>query len=96
LKTKLNIKRIIRQRNLVGLTALLLMAGIAATATSAADAASTTYVCVSKRTSLVYFKTKCGKTERRVAFKTVTNGINGTDGSAGPVSYTHLRAHETG
>jgi hypothetical protein len=84
LKTQLNIKRIIRQRNLAGLTALLLMAGIAATATSEADAASTAYVCVSKSTSLVYFKTKCAKTERRVAFKTVTNGINGTDGSAGP------------
>jgi hypothetical protein len=60
------------------------MAGFAATSTSAADAASTTYVCVNKSTSLVYFKTKCAKTERRVAFTSVTNGINGTDGSAGP------------
>jgi hypothetical protein len=84
LKTQPNIKRTIRQRNLAGLTALLLMAGIAATTTSAAYAASTTYVCVNKSTSLVYFKTKCAKTERRVAFKTVTNGTNGTDGSAGP------------
>jgi hypothetical protein len=84
LNTQLKIKRTIRQRNLAGLAALLLMAGIAATSTSAADAASTTYVCVNKSTSLVYFKTKCAKTERRVAFKTVTNGINGKDGSAGP------------
>jgi hypothetical protein len=88
LKTQLNIKRILRQRNLAGLTALLLMAGIAATATSSADAASTTYVCVNKSTSLVYFKTKCAKTERRVAINTVTNGTNGTDGSAGPTGLT--------
>jgi hypothetical protein len=88
LNTQLNIKRLIRQRNLAGLTALLLMAGIAATSTSAADAASTTYVCVNKSTSLVYFKTKCAKTERRVALTSVTNGINGTDGSAGPTGPT--------
>jgi len=66
---KTDIKRTIRQRNLAGLTALLLMAGIAATTTSAADAASTTYVCVNKSTSQVYLKTKCAKTERRVAFR---------------------------
>jgi hypothetical protein len=84
LKTQPNIKRIIRQRNLAGLSALLLMAGIAATAASSADAASTTYICVNKSTSQVYLKTKCAMTERRVAFKTVTIGTNGTDGSAGP------------
>jgi hypothetical protein len=88
LKTQLNIKRILRQRNLAGLTALLLMAGIAAASTSAADAASTTFVCVNKSTSQVYLKAKCAKTERRVAFKTVINGTNGTDGSAGPIGLT--------
>jgi hypothetical protein len=84
LNTQPHTKRTIRQRNLAGLTALLLMACIAAAPTSAADAASTTYVCVNKSTSQVYLKTKCAKTERRVAFKTVINGINGKDGSAGP------------
>lgn len=88
LKTPPNFKRITRQRNLAALTALLLMAGITATAASSADAASTTYVCVNKTTSLVYFKTKCAKTERRVAINTVTNGTNGTDGSAGAIGLT--------
>ena len=84
MKTQPNNKRLTRQRNFATLAALLLMAGIAATAASSADAASTTYVCVNKTTSLVYFKAKCAKTERRVAINTVTNGTNGTDGSAGP------------
>jgi hypothetical protein len=85
LNTQLKIKRITRQRNLAALTALLLMSGIAATAASSAEAASITYVCVNKTTSMVYLKTKCSKTERRVAFKTVANGTNGTDGPAGPI-----------
>lgn len=85
MKTQPNNKRFTRQRNLAAMTALLLMAGIAATAASSADAASNTYVCVNKTTSLVYFKAKCAKTERRVAINTVTNGTNGKDGSAGPI-----------
>ena len=88
MNTQLKNKLITRQRSLAALAALLLMAGIATTASSSADAASSTYVCVNKTTSLVYFKTKCAKTERRVAINTVTNGTNGTDGSAGPIGLT--------
>jgi hypothetical protein len=70
---------------------MLLMAGIAVTASMSAVAAGSTYVCVSKTTSVVYFKTKCAKTERRVAFTSAAtltsaahNGIDGKDGLTGP------------
>jgi hypothetical protein len=70
---------------------MLLMAGIAVTASMSAVAAGSTYVCVSKTTSVVYFKAKCAKTERRVAFTSAANltsaahnGVDGKDGSAGP------------
>jgi hypothetical protein len=79
------------QRNLAALTAMLLMAGIAVTASMSAVAAGSTYVCVSKTTSVVYFKAKCAKTERRVAFTSAAtlpaaahNGIDGKDGLTGP------------
>lgn len=74
------------QRNLATLAALLL-AATSATASVATAASSTTYVCVSKTTSQVYFKAKCGKTERRVPFTSATNGTNGIDGAKGDSAY---------
>jgi hypothetical protein len=68
LNTQLNINRTTRQRNLAAVTALLLMVGTSVSAV----AASTTYVCVNKATSLVYFKAKCTKAERRVAISNTT------------------------
>ena len=94
-------KHLVRQRNLAAIAGLLLMAVGTATASSEAWAvtANTTYVCVSKTTNLVYLKAKCGKAERRVAFKTAiaTNGTNGIDGSKGESAYeTWLKAGNLG
>ena len=105
MNTKLNTqsitKRLVRQRNLAAIAGLLLMAVGTASASSEAWAvtANTTYVCVSKTTNLVYLKAKCGKAERRVAFKTAiaTNGTNGIDGSKGESAYeTWLKAGNLG
>ncbi len=68
MNTQLNTKRTTRQRNLAAVTALLLMVGTSVSAV----AASTTYVCVNKATSLVYLKAKCTKAERRVAISNTT------------------------
>ena len=104
MNTQPNTKHATRQRNFAtmsALAALLLMAVGTATASSEAWAvtANTTYVCVNKATSLVYFKAKCTKVERRVAFKTATatNGTNGIDGTKGESAYeTWLKAGNLG
>jgi hypothetical protein len=96
LNTQPNNKRLTRQRNLATLAALLL-AATSATASVATAASTTTYVCVSKTTSQVYLKAKCGKTERRVPFTSATNGTNGIDGAKGESAYeTWLKAGNLG
>ena len=96
MNTQPNNKRLTRQRNLATLAALLL-AATSATASVATAASTTTYVCVSKTTSQVYFKAKCGKTERRVPFTSATNGTNGIDGAKGESAYeTWLKAGNLG
>ena len=80
----MNIKRLIRQRNIAAVSALMLLVG----ASVSAVAASTTYVCVNKTSKVVYFKAKCSSSESRVAISTAaTNGINGTNGNNGDSAY---------
>ena len=79
--------------NLITIAAALVLAALA-TATSlagSAQASGTTYVCVNKANSLVYFKSKCAKTERRVAFTSAIKGANGLDGAAGESAYETWR-----
>lgn len=91
LNTQLNTKRTTRQRNLAAVTALLLMVGTSVSAV----AASTTYVCVNKATSLVYFKAKCTKAERRVAISNTT--VNTASAIKGESAYeTWLKAGHLG
>jgi hypothetical protein len=76
----MNIKRLMRQRNIAGISALVLLVG----ASVSAVAASSTYVCVNKASKVVYFKAKCSSGESRVAISTAaTNGINGQNGVNG-------------
>lgn len=80
----MNIKRLIRQRNIAAVSALMLLVG----ASVSAVAASTTYVCVNKTSKVVYFKAKCSSSESRVAISTAaTNGVNGTNGNNGDSAY---------
>lgn len=91
MNTQLNTKRTTRQRNLAAVTALLLMVGSSVSAV----AASTTYVCVNKATSLVYFKAKCTKAERRVAISNTT--VNTASAIKGESAYeTWLKAGHLG
>ena len=76
----MNFKRLMRQRNIAAISALILLVG----ASVSAVAASSTYVCVNKTTKVVYFKAKCSSSESRVAISTAaTNGINGQNGVNG-------------